>query len=158
MYSKIVAGFLILFVLALLVSFAGLPQLPRLEVSAPEPVAETLQQQETPQEDAMIRLVTPLANDVVASPLTITGLARGNWFFEASFPVHILDATGMELGMVPAIALGEWMTTEFVPFQATLVFATSTTDTGTLVLEKDNPSGLPEHADEHRIPIRFRRE
>ena len=29
------------------------------------------------------------------------------------------------------------------------------TSTGTLVLQKDNPSGLPEHADELRIPVRF---
>ncbi len=47
------------------------------------------------------------------------------------------------------------MTAEFVPFRAVLTFAAPATERGTLVLEKDNPSGLPENADELRIPIRF---
>mgnify|MGYP003394526094 CR=1 FL=1 len=109
----------------------------------------------TPSE-ALIRVTTPVANAVVKSPLTVSGEARGNWYFEASFPVKILDANGNQLGIIPAQAQSEWMTTDFVPFSTSLVFSTSTTDTGTLVLEKDNPSGLPEHADEVRIPIRFR--
>ena len=106
----------------------------------------------------MIRVTTPLPDEIVVSPLSVTGMARGNWFFEASFPVRILDADGRELGVTPAIALEEWMTTDFVPFEARLSFATSTTETGIMVLEKDNPSGLPEHADERRIPVRFLRQ
>ena len=108
-----------------------------------------------PVEEELIRVSTPTSNARVQSPLTITGEARGNWYFEASFPVKILDANGVELGVSYAEAQGEWMTTEFVPFISTLTFATSTTATGTLVLEKDNPSGLPEYADEIRLPIRF---
>ena len=105
--------------------------------------------------DDLIVVTAPLPNAEVASPLTVTGRARGNWYFEADFPVKILDANGRQLGIVPAHAEGEWMTTEYVPFSATLPFETPTTATGTLVLEKDNPSGLPEHANELRIPIRF---
>lgn len=103
----------------------------------------------------LIRVTSPQPNASVRSPLTITGEARGNWYFEASFPVKILDAAGRELGVHYAQAQGEWMTTNFVPFRSTLNFATSTTPTGTLVLEKDNPSGLPQNAAELRIPIRF---
>ncbi|MBI4094343.1 MAG: GerMN domain-containing protein [Candidatus Liptonbacteria bacterium] len=103
----------------------------------------------------LIRLETPLRDAVVRSPLVVRGEARGTWFFEASFPVRILDGNGNELGVVPAQAQGEWMTEAFVPFEATLTFTPPTTDTGTLILEKDNPSGLPEHADELRIPVRF---
>lgn len=95
-------------------------------------------------------------NDVVKSPLTITGEARGNWYFEASFPARLLDANGKELAIKPAQAQGEWMTTEFVPFEVMLEFQPPSTNTGTLVLEKDNPSGLPEHANELRIPVWFR--
>ncbi|MFA5942496.1 MAG: Gmad2 immunoglobulin-like domain-containing protein [Candidatus Paceibacterota bacterium] len=105
--------------------------------------------------DDLIVVDTPLPGAIVASPLTISGRARGTWYFEASFPVRMLDAKGNELGVLPAQAQGEWMTTEYVPFIVDLAFATSTTATGTLVLEKDNPSGLPEHANELRIPIRF---
>lgn len=105
--------------------------------------------------NSLVRVTSPLPNTAVKSPLVITGEARGNWYFEASFPVKILDANGEVLGVHYATAQGEWMTTEFVPFVSTLVFATSTTPTGTLVLEKDNPSGLPENANEIRIPVTF---
>ena len=104
----------------------------------------------------LIRLSQPRPNDVIASPLTLTGEARGNWFFEASFPVRLLDGNGRELAAAPAQAQREWMSAEFVPFHAELAFTAPATAGGTLVLEKDNPSGLPEHADELRIPVRFR--
>ena len=107
-------------------------------------------------QDNMIRVEEPKPYDVVSSPLKIKGEARGNWYFEASFPIRIIDANGKELGIVPAQAQGEWMTTEFVPFETELFFSNPTTDTGTLILEKDNPSGLSEHADERRIPVRFK--
>lgn len=104
----------------------------------------------------LIRVTAPVANTVLTSPLTVRGEARGNWYFEASFPVRLLDSEGSELALGIAQAQGEWMTTEFVPFETTLIFITPTaSQTGTLVLEKDNPSGLPENADELRIPVRF---
>ncbi|KKW14205.1 MAG: hypothetical protein UY54_C0021G0003 [Parcubacteria group bacterium GW2011_GWA2_50_10b] len=109
----------------------------------------------TPTQNALIRVDSPLPNAVVTSPVTVSGEARGNWYFEASFPIKLLDANGRLLAQAPAQAQGEWMTTEFVPFRLSLPFATSTTATGILVLEKDNPSGLPENAAEVRIPVRF---
>lgn len=105
--------------------------------------------------DDLIIVHTPLPNAAVKSPLTISGRARGNWYFEASFPVRLLDGNGNQLAIKPAQAMDNWMTTEYVPFDVTLTFTTPTTDTGILVLEKDNPSGLPEHANELRIPVRF---
>jgi hypothetical protein len=103
----------------------------------------------------MIRVTSPVANAVISSPLTVTGEARGGWYFEADFPVRLLDGNGREIGMGIAQAQGEWMTTNFVPFVATVTFTNPTTTTGTLVLEKDNPSGLPENAAEYRVPVRF---
>ena len=103
----------------------------------------------------MIRGATPLPNVLVQSPLVVTGEARGNWFFEASFPVRIFDSNGKELGVVPAQAKGEWMTTDFVPFEATLTFEKPTTETGTVVFQKDNPSGLPENDQSVIVPIYF---
>ena len=103
----------------------------------------------------LVRLTRPLPNALVESPLVVSGEARGNWYFEASFPIKLYDANGKELTVAVAQAQGEWMTTEFVPFETILTFPNPITPTGTLVLEKDNPSGLPEHADELRIPVRF---
>lgn len=104
----------------------------------------------------LVKDLNVTAGDVIKSPLIVKGQARGCWFFEASFPVRILDGAGRELGVVPAQAKDEWMTEEFVPFEATLNFTPSTTAEGTLVIEKDNPSGLPENDKSVRIPIRFK--
>lgn len=103
----------------------------------------------------LIRVTSPSSDAVVASPLNVEGQARGNWYFEASFPVKLLDANGKQLAIAPAQAQGEWMKEDFVPFKVTLTFPEPTTDSGTLILEKDNPSGLPQNADELRIPVKF---
>lgn len=103
----------------------------------------------------LIRVQTPQPGALVASPLRVSGEARGTWFFEASFPVTLLDGDGRALVQTHAQAKGEWMTESFVPFESELRFEPPATATGTLVLAKDNPSGLPEHADELRVPVRF---
>lgn len=128
--------------------------------SNPSPTTTTSTSEEPPivttsTQEELIHVSTPRPGDVITSPLVVEGEARGQWYFEASFPVKIVDGNGKVLGSTPAQAQGEWMTKEFVPFKAELSFVTSTTETGELILEKDNPSGLPENADEIRIPIRF---
>lgn len=109
----------------------------------------------------LIRLTSPLPNTEIASPVTITGEARGSWYFEANFPVFLTDWDGKIIGQGIAKAEGDWMTTEFVPFKATLDFDTSLISgqysrSGTLILKKDNPSGLPEHDDALEIPVRLK--
>ncbi|MCK5044890.1 GerMN domain-containing protein [Candidatus Parcubacteria bacterium] len=104
----------------------------------------------------LIKVDNPRPNQAIESPLYITGEARGFWFFEADFPVKLFDDNGFLLGVTPAQASGDWMTEDFVAFKATLLFAVPSTPKGKLVLEKDNPSGLPEHADELIIPIYFK--
>jgi hypothetical protein len=103
----------------------------------------------------LIRLAIPQPNQVVSTPLSLTGEARGNWFFEASFPVKIIDDTGKELGSVSASTTSEWMTEEFVPFNAILTFERNNAKKGKLILEKANPSDLSENADTLEIPVRF---
>ncbi|MCJ7786739.1 GerMN domain-containing protein, partial [Patescibacteria group bacterium] len=78
------------------------------------------------------------------------------WFFEASFPIKLVDEKGNELGIAIAQAQSDWMTEDFVPFEAELHFELPVTEKGTLILEKDNPSGLLENADELRIPVKFK--
>jgi hypothetical protein len=105
----------------------------------------------------LIKIDSPRPNAVVASPLEVTGQARGTWYFEASFPVKLLDENGNEIPLNQSYIMTteEWMTEEFVPFKATLEFSAPATATGTLVLEKDNPSGLPEQDDSLIVPVRF---
>lgn len=105
----------------------------------------------------LVRVEKPRPNEMIKSPLEIKGEARGFWFFEASFPIKLFDANNNELEINPPYiqTKGEWMTENFVSFEAIIEFETPTTKKGTLILEKDNPSGLPEQADELRIPVFF---
>ena len=104
----------------------------------------------------LIKIDNPRPNQIIESPLFVKGEARGNWYFEASFPAKLFDDNGFLLGITPAQALGNWMTEDFVPFNVILPFAVPSTSKGRLILEKDNPSGLPEYADELRIPVYFK--
>ncbi|MFA4873561.1 MAG: GerMN domain-containing protein [Patescibacteria group bacterium] len=121
-------------------------------VPAPQP------NQEPPFEDAKVRVAKPHLEELVGSPLEITGEARGYWFFEASFPVRLLDQNNQIVASGIAQAQEEWMTEAFVPFRAELAYtlpAASEPVPGILVFVKDNPSGLPEHDDEFRMPVRI---
>ena len=105
---------------------------------------------------ATIKVDQPRPNTTITSPLNITGQARGTFFFEATFPIQLLDSNGQEITTTPATTQGDWMTEEFVPFTATLSFpAQPAGSRGTLVLAKDNPSDLPENAQSLEIPVRF---
>ncbi len=95
--------------------------------------------------------------DAVSSPLVITGKARGNWYFEASFPVELVDSNNKLIANGIAQAQSDWMTTNFVPFKTTLTFLTQDWKdmSGTLIFRKDNPSGEPQFDDQMRLPVRF---
>lgn len=107
-----------------------------------------------------IRIAQPLINQVVSSPLTISGQAKGTWFFEATAPVSLMDASGKKIAEGHITATGDWMTTNFVPFTGTLSWATSTSATttaGTLVFMNDNPSGDPALQKTVTVPVRIAR-
>ena len=103
----------------------------------------------------LITVSQPVINQTVTSPLTITGEARGKWYFEASFPVILLDANNQELAKGVAEAQGGWMTENFVPFSVNLTFSPPATPTGQLILKKDNPSGLPANDAQLMVPVNF---
>jgi hypothetical protein len=105
--------------------------------------------------DERVRVSSPRPNAVVSSPLAVRGEARGTWYFEADFPIRLLEGDGRELAVTPAPAEGEWMTEGFVPFDARLSFEAPATQAGLLVLERANPSGLAEHAALVALPVRF---
>ncbi len=104
----------------------------------------------------VITVDTPLPNASVSSPMGVTGKARGNWYFEASAPYQLKDATGQVIAQGHIDALGDWMTTDFVPFSAKITYpAQPAGSVGTLVLMNDNPSGLPENQKQLVIPVKF---
>lgn len=104
----------------------------------------------------MIVLNAPQSGEAITSPLTMTGEARGGWYFEATFPVVLTNWDGLIIAEGYAEAEGDWMTEEFVPFSATLTFEKPEYgDNGFLILQKANASGLPEHDAALEIEIMF---
>lgn len=102
----------------------------------------------------LIRIDTPRPNQTIKSPLTILGQARGTWFFEGDFPVVLTDWDGRIIGEGFATAEGDSMTEEFVLFSGVLEFESpELKNNGTLILRKDNPTGLPENDDALEIPV-----
>jgi hypothetical protein len=102
----------------------------------------------------MIVVNVPQNNALVGCPLHAEGSARGNWFFEASFPVKLLDSSGEIIAQSAAVTSDDWMTAEFVPFNLDLYYETDERD-GVLIFEKDNPSGLPENDAQIQVPVRL---
>lgn len=145
----IALGIAIIVLLGVLIFVPG-----KKENDEPKPDLGTFYSYTSPKGQAVRVNVIPY--QLITSPLALKGEARGFWYFEASFPATLLDDNGNVLKQLPIQAEGEWMTEDFVPFSASIEWPAAETETGTLVLEKDNPSALPENADEIRIPVRFR--
>src|SRR3989344_6526434 len=110
--------------------------------------------------DNLIKVELPFPGAVVGKEFSVIGEARGTWFFEASFPIELVDKAGkiLDVGIAqaqPDPKTGEtnWMTENFVPFKADLKTPQSYIGPATLILKKDNPSGLPEHDASISFPI-----
>ena len=105
-------------------------------------------------QNAQVIIEKPQPETVISSPLVVKGQSRGNWFFEATLPIKLLDDKKATIVSAPAKADGEWMTDNLVPFSSLLEFTTTATS-GYLVISKDNPSGLAENDASVTIPIKF---
>ncbi len=107
-------------------------------------------QKEPARLDDLIVLESPLPGDRISSPLVVRGKARGQWYFEATFPLVLTDWDGRIIAQSFAQAQSDWMTNDYVPFEGKIEF-TAPQDIGefsrrgALILQKSNPSGLPEH-------------
>lgn len=106
--------------------------------------------------DTKIILEYPEPNSVVSSPLQVKAKVRGNWFFEGSLPMELQTTDGKRLATGVGQAKGEWMTSEFVDFEGSLVFLSGGATEGLLIIKKDNPSGLSENDDQVEIPVKFK--
>jgi len=112
--------------------------------------------QEQPVAESEVVLDTPQFGDLVTSPMTVAGKARGNWFFEANIPVMLKDENGNILVQKGVMTSADWMTTDFVPFSTTLTFDPGDASMGVLIISKDNPSGLPQNDSSFAVPVRFK--
>lgn len=138
---------------------AGLPIMESYPRQCKTPDGNTFVEEITPSvtyTNATSNLITvsqPTPGATVGSSFTLSGQARGNWYFEASFPIQVLDTNQNVLVNTFVMAQGEWMTEDFVPFNTTITVPNGYTGPATLVLHKDNASGLPEHDASISFPI-----
>ncbi|KKS59837.1 MAG: hypothetical protein UV27_C0022G0017 [candidate division WWE3 bacterium GW2011_GWA1_42_46] len=95
---------------------------------------------QTPVETPEMIVDYPKPNDVVSSPLIVKGRARGSWFFEGTFPLTLYYGVGEDFVDGYATAKGEWMTEDYVEFEAVINFSVPPTNDGLLSLQRDNPS------------------
>jgi hypothetical protein len=98
-------------------------------------------------------VVSVKSNQTITSPFQINGKARGFWFFEASFPIKLIDENNNILTIGIAQAKGNWMTSDFVDFEAKIEFFAENDGKGFLIFNRDNPSGLSENNEEFRLPV-----
>lgn len=106
---------------------------------------EVVQNFEGEVDTSLIKVDLPYRNAVVGKEFKVIGQARGSWFFEASFPIDLIDPNGKILTTGIAQAQSDWMTENFVDFSADMKVPDTYIGPATLVLRKDNPSGLPQY-------------
>ena len=92
-------------------------------------------------------------NDVISSPLSVSGKARGAWYnCDGEIPVDVHDASGNMLGKGKAEAQRPWLTESFVSFKTILTFTLPSFDpTGTLIFKPSQRSESP-----LTIPVKFK--
>jgi len=110
----------------------------------------------------MVSVATPTPDQIIRSPLKITGEARGTWLYEADAPVVLTNGDSQIIAEGTITAESSWMTEDFVPFSGALEFSRpentgSQSLQGLLIIQRDNPSGQPENDMAVEVPVRLRR-
>jgi len=100
-----------------------------------------------------VMVTAPQVDAHVGHAFTVAGVAPGQWFFEAQFPIQVRETDGSVVGRATGHAQGEWETDKLVTFTANMSIDATFSGKATLILMKDNPSGLPENDDSVEIPI-----
>ena len=104
-------------------------------------------------EHELIQVSFPFSGEKIGGEINVTGIAKGNWYFEGEFPIELLTPEGKKLTGVPALAEGEWMREGFVPFSAKLRYPVNEETEAKLVLHRNNPSDLREQDAKIEIPV-----
>lgn len=129
------------------------------ESTTTDPISTTTETVGTTTVDtALISVTAPLPGETVSSPITARGEARGYWFFEGDAPVVVTNWDGLIIGEGYITAQNDWMSEDFVPFTGTIEYtlpADSYSASGTVIFQRDNPSGRPENDAAYEIPVQL---
>jgi len=130
---------------------------PTIETQTPTSTTTTTQATSTTTGPAPLHtrvvIKSPAAGAKVGSTFDVKGEAPGGWYFEATFPIQVRDKDDNVIARAHANALSDWMTDKQVPFATTVTLDTNYKGAATLIILKDNPSGLPENDDSVEVPI-----
>ena len=127
-----------------------------IKIEAPSNHMPLKEEKSKNQMDEYIVISNPLNDQIIKSPIKLSGKAKGNWFFEGSAPVQVIDENGVMIGQKYITTEGEWMTTDFVPFSGEVSFTVPQgMKNGFILFLKDNPSGDPKFDMSFMIPVRF---
>ncbi|MBD3247887.1 hypothetical protein GF382_01195 [Candidatus Falkowbacteria bacterium] len=119
----------------------------------------TDEQKSVSEKKGLVEVHSPKLGQSVSSPLVVEGEAKNNWFFEASFPVVLVDWDGRIMAEAPAMTSENWMSDGLHSFRSELEFDLTEENfipRGTLIIKKSNPSGLPDNADSLEVPVYFK--
>lgn len=112
--------------------------------------AETVSQEQVPE-------VSIDPNQVISSPLVVSGNSLGVWFgFEGQLgTMDVVTEDGEVLATAPLLIEGEWMTEEPVGFGAAVNFDAGDAKQGKLVFKNNNPSDKRELDKSFEVPVKF---
>ena len=108
-------------------------------------------------DESIIVIDDPAPGSIVSSRINTHGMARGYWFFEASFPIVVEDENGNVIGQHFAGAQDDWMTEDMVLFESAIELDVKPKSgtRGVIRYIRDNPSDLPENSGSVEIPVVF---
>lgn len=99
-------------------------------------------------------LISPLPNSEMECEFTLAGEMPREWFFENSFQYSIL-VDGKEVLTGSVQSKDDYTVKEILTFSEKIECEEGCFGDGEIVLKNANPSGLPENADQYRIPVKF---
>ncbi len=100
-----------------------------------------------------VSIFAPASGASVEQTFDVAGIAPNAWYFEAVFPIQVRDPEDNVIARGQGQAQSDWTTPGPVPFKATITLNAPYHGSATLILMKDNPSGLPENDDSVTLPI-----
>ncbi len=148
-----------IFLILCLVILVGTSIFALFVVLSPHKVNNILPQNNNePSINSGLEVFSPKPNDVVSSPLKITGVVKGDGWtgFEGQVGrVTLQDSTGKELASAPLTATTEW-TQLPTHFEANVTFNKGQATSGKLIFHNENASGDPKKEKTFIIPVTFK--
>ena len=106
------------------------------------------------QKEDLISFSTLPGAKIPQGVLSVKGIIKGAWFFEANILINILDTDQNMLKTGNANAISDWMTVEPVAFEGSIDLTGLPTGPAYLEIRNDNPAGPDEGVNKNiLIPI-----